>query len=415
MAQPPRHDAAERLGTPEHLDRVLYVTTAREWLALCVLMILMTAVVVWAIWGEVSTYVRAEGIILGRGGMVFDATSPGDGRLSRIIPAVGATVEKGEVVAEITDAETMERYAGALAAAEERRQVLQDRESEAREENRLAARNMVRERARLKELEGAGQDLLETARKRMQGNQDLFRKSLVARTVVEDGERAVDLARRNLFDIMRRRDELNAGERRRRNEINARIAEVKAEYTQARRRANEIAALIETWRIRAPVSGRVTESKAQVGATLEAGESVLSIETGGDGLDVLIYVSPADGKRVESGMPALVSPATVRREEFGSMIGTIESLSKFPASLDGMIAVLRNRDLARTFSSSGPPYPGRVALTPDASTASGFAWTSPQAANVDITPGTLARVEIKVASQPPLTLVVPWVKERLDP
>ena len=128
---------------------------------------------------------------------------------------------------------------------------------------------------------------------------------------------------------------------------------------------------------------------------------MLSIETGGEGLDVLIYVPPVDGKRIEAGMPALVSPATARHEEFGYIIGTVESLSEFPASLNGMIAVLQNQDLARTFSHGGPPYPGRVELALDPSTASGFAWTSPQAVGVVITPGTLATVEVETASQPP--------------
>ena len=136
---------------------------------------------------------------------------------------------------------------------------------------------------------------------------------------------------------------------------------------------------------------------------------MISIETGGEGLGVLIYVPPVDGKRVEAGMPTLVSPATAPHEEFGYMIGTVESLSEFPASLNGMIAVLQNEDLARTFSKAGPPYPGRVALTLDPSTASGFAWTSPQAAGIDITPGTLAEVE--VSTQSPAELVLPWFKE----
>ena len=56
------------------------------------------------------------------------------------------------------------------------------------------------------------------------------------------------------------------------------------------------------------------------------------------------------------------------------MTGVVESISEFPASVDSMAAVLQNRELAETFSSSGTPYSGRIALTPDATTASGFAW-----------------------------------------
>ena len=112
-------------------------------------------------------------------------------------------------------------------------------------------------------------------------------------------------------------------------------------------------------------------------------------------------------------MQALVSPSTVRREEFGAIRGTVDSLSSFPISFEGMVAVLQNQSLARTFSEDGPPYAGRIALLPDPATASGFAWTSPKASSQRLTAGTLASVEIKTRSQPPITLAVPLLKELL--
>ena len=407
-------EAKERFRPPEHLDRVLSVTTAKAWLALAVLMIMVAAVVAWAVLGEISTYVQAEGIFLSRGGTVFDAVASGDGKLARIIPAVGDAVKKDDLVAEIVDEETLERHAGAVALVDERAQTLRDREAEAKEENALALQHVARQRKRLLHLERTGRALVRTARKRLRVDQALLERGVVKREAVERSEQALDLARRNLFDAMRRREELEADDLRRWSDLKLRVTEAKAQHLDAERQVNELAALIESWRIRAPVSGRVIEIKTHPGDTLEAGQSVLSVETGGEGLDVLIYVPPMDGKRVEAGMPALVSPATVRHEEFGYMIGTVERLSAFPASLNGMIAALQNEDLAKTFSKDGPPYPGRVALTLDPSTTSGFAWTSPQAAAVVVTPGTLATVEIEVSSRPPVALVVPWIKERLN-
>ena len=161
----------------------------------------------------------------------------------------------------------------------------------------------------------------------------------------------------------------------------------------------------------APVSGRVTEIKATVGAVLRPGQPVLSIKTTEGQLGALIYVPPADGKKVEPGMEVLVSPTTVRREEYGSVKGTMESVSSFPASQEGMIAVLQNRSLVQTLSEDGAPYSGRVLLEPDPSTTSGFAWTSPKASGETLTSGTLASVEIKIESQAPITLVVPLIKE----
>ena len=408
MPQTPRND----LMAPQHLDRALYVTTPKAWLGLCMLLLMTAAVVVWAIVGEVASYVHGDGIVLRRGGAVFDAVASHDGKLVRIGPSLGDAVVEGAVIAEIYDEATMERFTSAVALTEERLRMFREREAEAQRENALNEHNIVKQRANLQELERTGRTLVDNARRRLQSNRELLDRGLVDRTVVEASEEEVDLARRNLFDVMRRRDELDAHDLSRRNAINIRLADAKQDHLEAERQVKEFEALIETWHIRAPVAGRVSEIKAQVGAVLEAGQAVLDIETGGDSLDVLIYVPPADGKRVKAGMQVRVSPVTVRPVEFGSLIGVVESISEFPVSLAGMMALLHNEDLAMTFSSSGPPYAGRVVLTPDPTTASGFAWTSPKGADVNITAGMLAGVEIEIDRQPPAALVVPLFKER---
>ena len=415
MTERPSRDGQRRqLQSPEHLDRVLFVTTPKAWIALLALIVSAGAVVVWSIMGKVTTYVQAEGIVLSRGGMIVDATTAADGTLSRILPSVGDMVSEGELVADIFDAGTMARYLGAVSLAEERARLLRDREAEAEEENALAAANIARQRARLDELERTGSELVKRLAERLRGDEDLLARGTSDRMSVERGEQTLDLARRNLFDILRRREEMEADHLRRVNDLKAHVAEAKVEHEAARHRVDELASVIETWRVRAPATGRVIELKAQPGATLEAGDSVLGIGTGQESLDVLFYISPADGKKIDTGMPALVSPSTVKREELGSMTGTVESLSEFPVSLAGMMAVLKNRELATTFSRNGSPYAGRIALTRDPSTASGFAWTSPRIRDVDITPGTLAMVEVEVASQPPFTLIVPWIMKTLD-
>ena len=414
MNESDRNKALDRLRTPEHLDRALNVTTPMTWLWLCVLLALTGAVVAWGFWGEISIYVEAEGIFLSRKGMVFDAASPGGGRLTRIAVAVGQQVQEGDVVAEIFDAETSERLKSAVALVAEHKEELRDRITETNEENRLAAENLARQRDRLDEMERINRELKEKAGMRLQEDRKLFAQRMIDRTAVERSEQALSVLQQNLFEVLRRRDALDEDDVRRRSGINSRLSHAKGELLKAEMDVSELRVTVETWRIRAPVSGRIIEIKAQIGATLGPGESVLSIETGGEGLDVLSYVSALDGKSVKEGMSVLVTPATVRREEYGSMIGTVEHVSEFPASLNGMVAVLRNQELAGTFSASGPPYPARIALTPDATTRSGFAWTSPQATHLEITPGTLATVEIRASTQSPAALVLPWIKEKLS-
>ena len=406
-----RQAALDRLSSPEQLDRALTVTTSKTWLALAAIGVMAAAVVTWSVKGEVPTYVTASGILLSHGGAVVDAVPSGVGTLSRIIPAAGDAVEKGEIVAEVTNREVIERYRGALALVEERKRALGDFRSAAAAEDALVEKNVGRQRGRLERIEGSNRRQVEAARERLENHQQLYQDRIVTRVTVERSQQAFDRAQRELFGTLRERDSLESRELRRRNERETRITEMESRLQAAERQANELATQLDTQRVPAPVSGHVTEIKATVGAVLRPGQPVLSIKTVEGELGVLIYIPPVDGKKIEPGMEVLVSPTTVRREEYGSLRGLVENVSSFPASQEGMIAVLQNRNLVQTLSEDGAPYSGRVLLETDPSTASGFAWTSPKASGEKLTSGTLASAEIKTKSQAPITLVVPLIKE----
>ena len=406
-----RQAALDRLSSPEQLDRALTVTTSKTWLALAAIGVMAAAVVTWSVKGEVPTYVTASGILLSHGGAVVDAVPSGVGTLSRIIPAAGDAVEKGEIVAEVTNREVIERYRGALALVEERKRALGDFRSAAAAEDALVEKNVGRQRERLERIEGSNRRQVEAARERLENHQQLYQDRIVTRVTVERSQQAFDRAQRELFGTLRERDSLESRELRRRNERETRITEMESRLQAAERQANELATQLDTQRVPAPVSGHVTEIKATVGAVLRPGQPVLSIKTVEGELGVLIYIPPVDGKKIEPGMEVLVSPTTVRREEYGSLKGLVENVSSFPASQEGMIAVLQNRNLVQTLSEDGAPYSGRVLLETDPSTTSGFAWTSPKASGEKLTSGTLAAAEIKTKSQAPITLVVPLIKE----
>ena len=288
---------------------------------------------------------------------------------------------------------------------------LAEERSRAAAADSLIEGNLARQRQRLARLERSARQSVETAHKRLDDHRRLFLERVVTRVSVERSQSAFDQAQRELFDITRRLDDLESQELRRQHDQNARIAAAETRLRRSESQANELRASLETRRILAPTSGRVIEIKASVGTVLRPGQPLLSIETLGDGLEALIYLPPTDGKRVEAGMRVLVSPVTVRRESSGAILGTVENVSEFPVSLDGMVAVLQNRDLAQNFSRSGPPHASRIVLAADSTTASGFAWTSPKGAEATLTSGTLISVEVEVAKQPPITLVVPLVKE----
>jgi HlyD family secretion protein len=129
-------------------------------------------------------------------------------------------------------------------------------------------------------------------------------------------------------------------------------------------------------------------------------------------MQAVIYV-PTEGKRIEAGMSARVSPVTVRREEFGFMVGEVEFVSPQPATPEGMQRTLGNPILVQQLTSLGAPFLVRVDLREDPTTPSGFRWSSSQGPSRPVESGTSVSVEVVVEEQRPISLVIPLFRSAL--
>jgi HlyD family secretion protein len=231
--------------------------------------------------------------------------------------------------------------------------------------------------------------------------------------------------RRNVED--RRRDLTDAQQRKEdtRNEIlklrsqktdleTQRAREIQqSEFTlnDARRQMDEIAGMLnQNTQVISPIEGRVLEVKVSAGSVLAVGTPVVAIESEGTELEALVYIPAERGKNVKPGMQVSIEPSTVKREEFGTMVGTIVTVSDFPITPQGMAAVLHNDSLVSRFSHDGAPYAARVSLEQDPATVSGYRWAVGKGPPVRLTSGTLTRAEVTTRNQRPLDLVLPLIK-----
>ena len=408
-----RKEALESEAVPERLDRTLCVANSKAWLGIGVLTVIVASVLSWSVIGEISTFVPANGILLSRDGSIRDAVSPVAGTLDAIHVQVGDTVERGALLGRIVHEENEERYRSALALVAERKEAIRKFQVARAAEDKLVSENLARRRDRLQRTESNRRRAVRTAREQLERHRSLFDERIVTRVTLERSRQQLDRAERELFGTLREIDEINAQELRRRHDHEAQVEDLEERLSRAKRQANELKVGIDSQRIAAPASGKVIEIKAAVGTILRLGEPVVSIDTGTTNLEVLLYIPPEHGKRVRPGMSALVSPSTARREEYGSIRGTVRTVSAFPITFEGIAVTLRNQTLAEVFVRTGPPYEGRIELEADSAAASGFAWTSPKGGSKSLSSGTLASVEIKVASQPPISLAIPLLKKTM--
>jgi hypothetical protein len=166
--------------------------------------------------------------------------------------------------------------------------------------------------------------------------------------------------------------------------------------------------------VSSPFAGRVVERLVDAGTPVDAGAPLLSLEgvnpEGRVDLVAVIYMPPAEGKRIRPGMEVQVSPSTVRREEYGFMLGQVASVGRFPATPQGMLRALGNPELVKSLSAVGAPIEIRVALTTDAGSASGYAWSSQAGPPIQVDSGTLCNAWVTLDQRRPISLVFPDVK-----
>lgn len=99
-----RKVSIDRLASPEQLDRMITVTSARSWLIIIAVGCMLAAVVIWSITGSLATNIEANGMLVKSGGIV-DISSSETGQISDIRVKPGDYVKKGDIVARLNQAE----------------------------------------------------------------------------------------------------------------------------------------------------------------------------------------------------------------------------------------------------------------------------------------------------------------------
>jgi hypothetical protein len=95
-----REQALDRLSSPEQLDRLMSLTSPRQWLALASVGCLFAVLGVWGVCGSIATMIDANGVITRPGGVVT-ARAVCSGPVVKILVQVGDMVRSGQELAHL--------------------------------------------------------------------------------------------------------------------------------------------------------------------------------------------------------------------------------------------------------------------------------------------------------------------------
>ena len=408
-----RRASLERLVSPEQLDTLIRVTTPTGWAVHLTLLALLAAVVVWGVLGSITTTIEGQGIIVTSGGVRTIQHISG-GRVTDIAVRPGDLVEKGEVIARVNQDELINEI------AEERIKLEELLESKARttafNEQDLALRRtyLSQQDENIRSTIASDKEQLVYLEKALATYDEVFQSGGISEKQLLEARAKYNALKVQVADnentlrqIQWEIAQLSLGKEEERTELDSQVDE-------SRRRIAHLEQNLEYFtNIVSPDAGRVIEVTVNEGALIAAGTTVVSIEPVGRAarnLEAILYI-PSGGQNVKPGMEVQISPANIKREEYGFIRGRVNFVSPYPATAEGMLRTLGNMSLVEPLLSQGPVLEVRVGLVPTTRTTSGLKWSSKDGPPITIQSGTICSGSIIEKTHSPISYVIPWLRE----
>ncbi|MCL9684248.1 NHLP bacteriocin system secretion protein [Legionella maioricensis] len=407
-----RKSSILRLNNPEKLNNLFRIISPRNWIILFAVILLLIMLTCWSIWGSINTVVAGNGILINSGQNIYDAIAEYQGRIVTLDVNVGDRVRKGQQLATLklplleVELENKQQTLSTLQKqrANLRQFILKDFKME-QQNNEVLQQNWA------KDLSNANTHL-DYLKKALDEREKLVDKVISRQELAE--------LKSSYFKELQNRDEIrkkmmeNLIESKRRSETNQqRMVEINNRILQAQLELSLIQKKLKINSIIiSPVDGEIINVIGKAGEIVQAGTKIMDIEPYSEFVDAAIYVPAGMGKIIEPGMMAHVVPNSVKKQVYGSIIGKVAAVSRFPSSQQSMMAVLANEKLVDNFTKDGPQLYIRIDLI-EADTPSHYKWTTSQGPNMVVTNGTLCTANIITKTQAPITLVIPEIKQFL--
>jgi HlyD family secretion protein len=420
----------------DQLDTLVRVTTVLGWVYLAVLFAVGAGAVVFAFLYPVPTKVNGEGLLLTEQDALVRVRASATGRLAALEARLGQFVDAGQVIGRIAQEELRDRIQETSERlADLRRQDMElTRFEQAERESKAAAMSRMKETVLAARRDGL--DKLELAHRVVDGaNRLRVDKHLADLELLESREK--------LYTV---REELNKGQ--------SRLAELDLEGVtaeNARKRAQlerrlkideletrlklDREKLERTSRVVSPSRGQVAQVLATMGGLVQEGAPVVLLhaprpERGADdpgpAYDAIVFVLAGEGKKIEADDPVEVVPATVKREEYGFIHGSVVAVAELPATKLAMEAALEHPELVDAFlrryapgvvlrvqikleRPDDPANPSRGSRRSERRNP--FRWSSSSGPTQPLKTGTMCQAAIVVESRPLIRLILPWTRK----
>lgn len=405
-----------RPPSPEQLDQALAVTPSLLRAAVLGLVGLLIAGLVWGVLSTAPVKVKADGILLNPTG-VGDVVTPAAGRLNRLLAVPGERITAGQPIARLDQpedaAELSRKRAEQAKLLDRQRRIGRFLETEGGERRTLATARDAGLAARI-----AALTALERTMDDMVGVQeDLNKRGLSTRDRFLASQRQLHEVRSQRTEAENERVKIAADARaeairddRERLDVEMQLAAIARDIawaeTELERRST----------VKAPDDGLIVEQVLNIGEMATVGGALLRFLPGDgkDRLRALLYVPPAEARRVRLGMAAQVVPSSVREHRDGFVHGRVVEVSHIAATPESLMRTLKNSKIVEQLLSGGAPEQVVVELDTDPTTPSGLRWSNGDGPPLPLSNGVMAKGRIVTDTIPLIALVAPRAEQLLS-
>ncbi len=392
-------------------DGVFYLAGAAQWLALAIFTAIAAAVVAWSIFGRLDYKAKGIGIILRNQGDIFTLQATVTGMVKAVHVTPGAGVKAGDVIAEV-QVDTLEatREANKRDVESVTRQLAEFRANSAdeiRSQTQSTERQIGAQNARIANSEVQLKSLQETLRLL---NEEL-EHGYATRVQVQQAQSTVYQAQQTIVDAHAQILSFSAQLQQFINQRQSDILQLEQQLTHAKSvLAQTEANITQNSIILAPTSGTVTEIAIAPGGQVTSGTTVVAFAKTGADLNVLAYFPITQGKAIQPGMSALISPTYIEQEIYGSLVGEVSVITEYVVGNSAIKSRLGDSQLVQALVSQGPVLQAEVHILPDPNGQSGLKWTSGTGAPIPVRVGAMGSVVVITERIRPIELVVPLIK-----
>ncbi|MFN7089134.1 MAG: NHLP bacteriocin system secretion protein [Allorhizobium sp.] len=406
-----RQEALQKLASPERLDEAVQINSRGTWIAVTAFVGLALLFGLWSVVGRIPSRVDGQGILLLSGGNVIDTVALASGTLVTQGVAAGAAVTPGMTIARIEQPDIALRLADINRRLET---LIANRQQAFLDEEQLRKAKLSNTKARRIAYEGRSRDArqrLEAYQAQLKRQENLVATGALAVATLQQTREQIELAAQDLSNVEASLLEMEASGFAADAESRRLISALDQEVSKVEAERDQLAQMLrEFGKVQVLQSGTLVEWKVPSGTFVASGAPVASIATGDGGLELRLFLPPASGKRVRPGMRVDIEISGLPREQWGTLTGHVRSVSDFPATREGMRAILQNDTLVSSFSSDGAPFTAVVTLDADPSAASGYRWVGGPGPAQALSLGAIGKAKVTIEERAPIDFLVPMLR-----